>query len=60
MKKKEREGAQWLDCVWVFCEKFFGFVFGGGFLLLLVFVVGGGLGMWCGIWTRKFCLWWVI
>lgn len=35
LKKKEREGARWLNCVWVFCEIFFRFVFGSGFLLLL-------------------------
>ncbi len=26
MKTKEREGEQWLNCVWVFCEIFFCFV----------------------------------
>lgn len=35
MNKKEREGAPWLNCVWVFSEIFFCFVFGGGFFLLL-------------------------
>lgn len=58
--RRKGKGAPWLNCVWVFCEIFFLFCFWWWVSSSLVFVVGGGLRMWCGIWTRKFCLWWVI
>jgi hypothetical protein len=60
VKKKEREGAQWLNCVWVFCENFFCFVFGCGFLLLLFLLLEE---VWeCGVELGRemFCVWWVI
>jgi hypothetical protein len=60
VNKKEREGGSVVELYLGVLRDFFLFSFWWWVSSSLVFVVGGGLGMWCGIWTRKFCLWWVI